>query len=190
MDPKTTSGDITNRKSEILSLSALADWYFDLAELHDHEDLEPEDSVAVLRRAFTTSECGPFAVVLADLTQWRIVNMTANGRVIHSLVRAPGGRLADATGWTTEHALQKRYGAETAQFTSFPGMLAIGASSISAESDRNCLERTRIVSVIQLLPGSPFQDAWFKEITQPRTHGVDNSTSDANQIMQAAFLSR
>ncbi len=97
---------------EAAVLAEAAEHYYEVNALHEDEDLDPGDHLAVVLRNFTSSDCDAFAGVVAEMTGWPTVraSWTAGDDFgHHALVEAPGGRLFDATGFTDEAALRRRY---------------------------------------------------------------------------------
>ena len=39
------------------ALAEAANWYFEVCELYEDEDLDPDNHLAVVQRAFTSSDC-------------------------------------------------------------------------------------------------------------------------------------
>lgn len=87
------------------TLAAVAAWYYDVCELYEDDDLDPENHVEFVRRAFTSSDCGDVAYALHVITGWPVCQLG-----LHACVEAPDGRLLDATGWTTAVAVARPYG--------------------------------------------------------------------------------
>jgi hypothetical protein len=82
-----------------------ADWYFDVCSLYEDDDLDPDDHLEVIKRAFTSSDCDAFAYILNLMTGWqpvRVAWVTRDGFGHHTLVRSPNGGLLDVGGWTDE----------------------------------------------------------------------------------------
>lgn len=157
------------------TLAQLADWYYQSAELYEDDDLEPNDHVAVVVRAFVSSDCGPFAYVLNRVTGWQVVAVSADQGYLHSLVRAPDGRMLDAAGWVTERAVKKRYGARKIVMLDVEPGHAMGLGCFLGEMDETGRdgEMCRLVSAIRALPHAPFNEAWFRELSGRPIEGVD-----------------
>lgn len=96
------------------SLADAADYFYSACDLWEDEDLDPEDSLEVLKRAFRSSDCDDFASVLSRVTGWPVTTMTwqiaGYGFGHHAMVRSPDGQLLDVGGWTDEKQLRKSFG--------------------------------------------------------------------------------
>jgi hypothetical protein len=95
------------------TLADAAEYFYDACELWEDEDLDPDDTIEVLTRAFRSSDCDDYAAVLSRMTGWDIVTMSWQipdwGFGHHTLVRNPEGRLLDVGGWTDEDTLRKHF---------------------------------------------------------------------------------
>lgn len=160
-------------------LAEAATWYYDVCELYEDEDLDPDDHLEVIRRAFCSSDCNEFAAVLGEMTGWQTVIMSWQDAEQefwghHTLVRSPEGQLLDVTGWVTEKELKKRYGLGGArlkpEFKDAEPMSCMLGIEIENGIDEN---KQRIASVIRALPWGPFNEPWFQEITGRPLPGVD-----------------
>lgn len=156
-------------------LAAAAAYYYVAADLQEDEDLDPQDHVEVLARAFTTSNCDDFAYVLALATGWPAVRMEwlipGYGSGHHALLRAPDGRLLDFRGWTDEAELRRRYGAPEAVFEErAPSPQSFGQCIDEEEIDE---EMARIAGVLRALPHTPFSERWFRILLRPPIPGAD-----------------
>lgn len=159
-------------------LAEAADWYYDVAGLHEDEDLDPGDHLEVVRRAFASSDCDDFSFILSKMTEWKCVRASWQipdwGFGHHSLVMAPDGRLLDVTGWTDEAELSKRYGGRKGVKVTLAE--AEATPSIGFDNyDETGIESgmARIAGVIRCLPYSPFCDDWFREMTLRPLEGAD-----------------
>jgi hypothetical protein len=166
------------------ALREAAEWLYDVCELYEDEDLDPNDHVAVIQRAYTSSDCDDMAYMLSLMTGWQTVRMTwtfRGGFGHHTLVRSPDGRLLDVQGWTDEPSLRKRYGkaAKTARFTDVTAEPSIGFDNF----DESGIEEgmVRLAGVIRSLPYSPFSDLIFKVLTGRPVIGVDLSHPDMTE---------
>ncbi len=155
-------------------LAEAAEWFYDVHELWEDEDLDPDDHLAVVQRAFTSSDCDDFAGVVHRMSGWQCVRAAwtvRGGFGHHTLVRSPDGRLFDATGFTDEAALRKRYGAKALTlFDVQPGdEIAYG----------NADDTARIANVVRVLPHAPFDDPAFMALASgplPEEMAVDPPT--------------
>lgn len=164
------------RPSARMALAELAEHYYEACLLWEHEDLDPADHVEVVRRAFLNSDCGSFARVLSDMTGWPILNLSSPGEgPVHSLVEAPGGRWLDASGWTTRAAVARRYAEPRLEAAPAGTGFVVGMREDLGElcDEGFSEEAARVVSAVRALPGAPFQDAWFREISSRPYPGVD-----------------
>lgn len=146
-------------------LAEAAHFYYTAAELYEDEDLDPDDHLEVLKRAFASSDCDAFASVLARKTGWDTVRFSWTipdwGFGHHTLVKSPDGRHLDVTGWTSAQQLSKRYGAkkhgysitEAPPFEAEPG---------EVDDDGFDVDLKRIAAVIANLPYAPFDQAEFR----------------------------
>lgn len=142
-------------------LREAATFFYESCCLWEDEDLDPEDTLEVLKRAFMSSDCDAFAAVLAEMSGWGIVTMTWQipnwGFGHHALVRAPGIGLLDITGWTDETRLRKAFGIGKATDVSFKE-----GSSLSPDADDEDAV-AMIRSVIRNLPYAPFNETVFRQ---------------------------
>lgn len=99
---------------DLPTLADAATYFYDVCELWDDEDLDPEDHVAILHRAFMSSDCDELAWLLSEALGWQAVRMSWTipewGFGHHTMVRSPEGRLADVRGWTDEGAARDYFG--------------------------------------------------------------------------------
>jgi hypothetical protein len=157
------------------ALSAASEFFYSVCELYEDEDLDPEDHLEVLKRAFRSSDCDDFAAVLSRLTGWPVATMIYPipdyGMGHHTLVRSPDGRLLDVGGWTDEKALRKIYGIRSnTAVTWAEGHIS---SPMYAEEGE---EAEFIEGVIRHLPYAPFHDDDFRELAARRAApGMDPS---------------
>lgn len=100
--------------TEKKTLTDAADYFYDVCELWEDEDLDQDDTLEVLKRAFRSSDCDDYAAILSRMTGWAVATMTwqvpGHGFGHHALVKDPDGRLLDVGGWTDEQALRKAFG--------------------------------------------------------------------------------
>jgi len=150
------------------ALREAAEFYYEACGLCEDEDLDPEDSLEVVRRAFSSSDCDDFAFVLSLVTGWQCVRAEWSipdwGFGHHALVRAPDGRLLDVTGWTDGAEVAKRYAGTSGSAFRFadaePVTSAISCAPGGEAQDEDVL---RIVSVIMALPYAPYDEGWLRE---------------------------
>ena len=157
-------------------LKEAADWYFDVHDLHEDGDLDPDDHLKIIQRAFASSDCDAFAHVLHAMTGWTVVRAAWTipewGFGHHALVRSPDGRLLDVTGWTDEKALAKRYRARKSLNLSDTEP---DSDSIEPEEDGIDRNYARIVAIVRALPYAPFDAPEFQEMSLHPVPGADIS---------------
>lgn len=144
-----------------MDLSEIAEYYYDVAELYEDEDLDPADHLEVVKRAFTSSHCDDFAAVLSDMTGYPVVNASWTipgfGFGHHAMVRAPDGRALDVSGWVDEDALRKRYGVKkTGEMAWKDGH---GPSTVDVQPEEADMMRV----LVGLLPYAPFDEPSFRK---------------------------
>ena len=172
---------MTDDFSGRMALTELADWYWETLNPDMAEDLDPDDHEVVVRKAFMHGACGPFAAVLHEMTGWQLVNLSSPSLgEVHSLVRAPDGRLLDAAGWMTESSIAKRYGLRKPTFTDVTIERLMGLDSMDYEEHGDDGEPTgffrgqsMVVSSVRALSGAPFDEPWFREMSCREMLGVD-----------------
>lgn len=160
-------------------LDECARHYYEACELYEDEDLDPADSLAVLSRAFLTSDCDAFAECLHRMTGWPLARVTwASGGDLghHTLVRDPEGRFLDVSGYVNEATVRKRYGRD-ARIVSETGSLHM---SFEPTDDGCDADLRRIAAVIRNLPYAPYCDAAFRSISLAEVPGIDVPESVAS----------
>ncbi|WP_315922423.1 hypothetical protein [Mesorhizobium sp. SP-1A] len=160
------------------ALKEAADYYYDVAEVYENDDIDPKDQISVLKYAFSSSDCDDFAYVLHKLTNYRVVEQRwtgPDGFGHHSLVQAHDGRLLDVHGWIDELTLEKRYGLDRKGISSRLEETKPNPMSDFDSHNEDGIEPrlSRIVSVIRNLPYAPFNDPWFQKLTRKEVPGVD-----------------
>lgn len=97
-------------------LQEAADFYYEAACLHEDVDLDPEDHLEVVLRAFLSSDCDAFAQVLSDMTGWPTSVVTWSVPVFgfghHTVCVSPDGSFVDIAGRLTLDEMAERYGVE------------------------------------------------------------------------------
>lgn len=147
--------------------SALDD--MDEAEFERFERLSPWRKVAY---RYLSADCDNFAVGLHRITGWPIV-----GNPAHRLVRGPQG-LIDASGWTTEQKLQRRY-REWWQTLGEPGGEATAHSHMIGSHYGGIDELlAEVVSAIRQFPWAPYHTRMFQQLSYHPVLGVDQPTED------------
>jgi hypothetical protein len=86
---------------------------YDVCELYEDEDLDPDNVSEVVKRAFMSSNCDDFAWLLSEITGWQTERMTftipERGFGHHTMVRSPEGQLLDIRGWTDEQKTRRYF---------------------------------------------------------------------------------
>lgn len=166
--------DDENRRT----LREAALYYYEVCELYEDEDLDPDDHLEVVARAFTSSDCDAFAHVLSAMTGWERVTFTWQvpdwGCGHHTLVRSPEGRLLDARGWTDLDGLRKRYGAKSGTLGEPRPYGDIGPVDDEGFDE----DLRRVAGVIRALPQAPYQEEAFKTASARPVPGVDEPYPD------------
>ena len=113
---------------ETSPLAEAVAWLYDVCELYEDEDLDPDDHLQVVTRAFMSSDCDDFCFFVCAITGWQPVMITWSipnwGFGHHSAARAPDGRLVDVRGWTEEADIRKYFGIKKSVATSVVGQCA------------------------------------------------------------------
>lgn len=142
-------------------LAEAAAYFFEACELWEDEDLERDDVVEILQRAFRSSDCDDFAAVLSRMTGWDVVTMTWQipdyGLGHHTLVREPDERLLDVGGWTDEGKLRKAFGIRAGKSV---GWIEGHISAPMCDEGDEAVEL--IEATIRDLPYAPFDETSFK----------------------------
>lgn len=142
------------------TLAEAADYFYDACELWEDEDLDRDDTIEVLTRAFRSSDCDDYAAALSRMTGWDIVMMQWQipdwGFGHHSLVRDPDGRLLDVGGWTDEEALRTHFG--IGRKTSVTWREGHFSSPMYDDDESSTL----IETVVRNLPSLPYADPAFQ----------------------------
>lgn len=143
------------------TLAAAAEYFYDACELWEDEDLDRDDTLQILKRAFRSSDCDDYAAVLSRMTGWDVVTMTwqvpGHGFGHHALVKDPDGRLLDVGGWTDEQALRKAFGIRKNWIMTWhEGHI----SSPMYDDEDEAVEL--IEAVIGELPYAPYSEAAFQ----------------------------
>ena len=161
-------------KAEILREAA--DWYIHVCDLWD--DVDGNDDIAVLRLAFTESDCDDFSWILNAMTGWQVVTAvwtTRDGDLgHHSLVRSPDGRLLDACGWCGPTDLAVRYTGRRNGRIRFSDVEAVPSMEPQDWDDEGMSATvSRLVGVVRSLPGEPFATEEFGTASSLPVVGAD-----------------
>ena len=172
------------------SLSELADWYYYAADLaQESDELRPEgywESAEgikeVLVRAFASSDCGDFAVMLHEMTGYPLVNLLGpDGFPIHTFVRSPDGRALDVLGLFSDQEIAQRYrfSGSNPPLVHVTPELACGHLPSDEWTEEGFDERAcRLAAVIRQLPWAPYDSPDFQVLTQSPLVGVDYPDGD------------
>ena len=174
-----------------MSLAELADWYYTTADLGQDGDEDLPESYwtsdegvrAVLLRAFGSSDCGDFAVMLHEMTGYPVVNLLGPDRFpVHSFVRTPEGLALDVYGACSELEVARRYGFRGKH----PRVVTVDPSNACGHlpsddwNEEGFDERAqRLAAVIRQLPWAPFNTPEFQALSHRRMEGVDVSVHQA-----------
>lgn len=173
------------------SLVELADWYYSVLDLGEEEDedqpLDYWSSDAgvreVLVRAFASSDCGNFAVVLHQMTGYPLVNlMGPEGYPIHTFVRTPEGHALDVTGIHPIAQLARRYGwrGKAPPTVDVSPSGACGMTLGEDWTDDGFDEQAcRVAAAVRQLPWAPFDTPAFQAMTQTSLVGIDVPSPEA-----------
>lgn len=153
-------------------LTDLADWFGSVIEFDDPDSVDWDDPAAVVKEAFTASDCGNFSLALSEMTGWPIYILGGADGPVHALVKAPDGRLLDATGWTDLATLAKRYGVRC--LSKCPEGTRGMATDPGAVNDEGINEEmARVVSAVRALPWAPFNTTSFRKMALRPLRSVD-----------------
>lgn len=166
------NGETFPSPAQVLAESAAH--HYEACELHEDEDLDPSDPLAVLKRAFTSSDCDAYADAMRRLTGWELVRMSWTGRNgfgHHTLVRRPDGALVDVEGVTTEADLKRRYRAPTAVFADADSLMA--SSSGELLEDGRDADLFRLASTIRAFRHDLYGTSEFMTLASREIEGID-----------------
>lgn len=172
---------MTKTPAEILAEAA--SFYWEVAEL-DLDEVDPDDHVAVLKKAFTESDCDDLAWMLNRMTGWPVVRATYQvddwGWGHHSMVRAPDGRLLDVRGYATETVTARRCCGRKGIHVTFTEVEPQRPFALDEVDDEGFSEGLRrLAGVIRSLPHAPFQGKAFRAMSLRPVEGVDEPMPDA-----------
>lgn len=164
------------RPSAQAVLEEAADWYMAVADLDG--EVDPDDALAVIKLAFSASDCDDFSWMLNQMTGWPVVRATWNipdhGFGHHSLVRMPDGRLLDVNGISTEAVAARRCCRRKGVEVLFSKVPPHPLSEFDDHGDDGIEpQMKRIAGVIRCLPYAPFDTETFKVMSMAPIPGVD-----------------
>ena len=171
--------------NDIVRLAAAADWLWSTCELDNHEDLDPDDHVAIIKRAYSSSDCDDFSYALHTMTGWPVLQATwihkDYGVGHHSLVISPDGRLLDVNGWTTEYEVARRYRPRSPNKVVFKQVKPVPMMEDDDHNEKGISDTATLRTwVIRCLPYEPFDQADFQVMSMIPVEGVDFSERDSN----------
>jgi len=159
------------------ALKEAAEWYYEASELWEDDDLDPDNHIEVVKRAFMSSDCDDFAWLLSLMTGWQAARIQwqvpDQGIGHHTVVISGDGRMLDVTGWTDLETTSRTYGFD-------PANAIINKQEAKPlnqffDFDEHGIEAgmARIAAVIRNLPYAPFDEKWFREMTARPIKGAD-----------------
>lgn len=166
------NGETFPSPDEVLAESAA--FHYEACGLYEDEDLDPADSLAVLKRAFGSSDCDAYADALSRMTGWELVRMSWTGRDgfgHHTLVRHPDGDLVDVEGIATEDSLRRRYRAPTAVFAQAESLMS--SSSGELLEDGRDADLLRLASTIRAFRHDLYGTVEFMTLANREIGGID-----------------
>jgi hypothetical protein len=154
------------------TLTDAADYFYDVCELWEDEDLDRDDILEILKRAFRSSDCDDYAAVLSRMTGWSVATITwqvpGHGFGHHALVKHPDGRLLDVGGWTDEQVLRKAFGIRKNWDVKWH------EGHISSPMYDDADEAVKLIeTVIVELPYAPYSDPEFQSSLARVERGAD-----------------
>lgn len=168
-----------------LALVELSNWYYSVLDLGTEGDEDQPDSYwsslegvkDVLVRAFASSDCGDFAVMLHQMTGYPVVNlMGPDGLPVHSFVRAPDGQALDIHGLRSDLEVARSYGfkGKAPVTMEVDPHQACGYLESDEWNDEGLDERAeRLATIIRQLPWAPFNTPAFQALSCRPLEGVD-----------------
>lgn len=158
-------------------LSEIAAYYYDVCELYEDEDLDPDDHLKVLERAFMSSDCDDFAWLMHEVAGYQVVKVTWQdpswGFGHHSVVRDHENNLIDVRGRTNLDELRSHFQIKRSiplntndAKPSHPGTFI---ASMEDDGMKNLIE------VMRLLPHSPFNTADFQLKLEEYVASLENA---------------
>ena len=159
-------------------LAAAAGFFYSACELYEDDDLDPDDAIAVLKRAFSASDCDDFAWVLHAVTGWQTVDVTWEvpdwGFGHHTLLRAPNGRFLDVNGWSDQAEVLRRCDRRKTAVFKITDVEPRNTGDLNLWDDHGVNEEfSRILGVIRALPHAPFSSPDFQAMSMRSMQGAD-----------------
>ncbi|TLX16986.1 hypothetical protein [Rhizobium sp. MHM7A] len=146
-------------------IGEIASWYYDVCELYEDDDLDPNDHLKVIERAFMSSDCDEFAWLLHEVTGLQVVKLTWQdpswGFGHHSVVRDGDGKLIDVRGETDLDGIRTHFRIKPS--IKLNALESEPPEPSSFEVDMEDSGMKNLVGVMRLLPHAPFNTAEFQQ---------------------------
>ena len=158
-------------------IAEIAAWYYDVCQLYDDEDLDPNNYLKVVERAFMSSDCDDFAWLMHEVTGYQVVKVTWQdpswGFGHHSVVRNNEDNLIDVRGRTSLDELR-------AHFRIKPSIELHAndvkpSEPVTFEIDMEDAGMSNLVGVIRLLPHPPFNTVEFQQKLDEYVASLENA---------------
>jgi hypothetical protein len=153
------------RSVGLVELSEISSWYYDVCELYEDEDLDPNDHMKVIERAFMSSDCDDFAWLLHEVTGFQVVKVTWQdpnwGVGHHSVVRDNEGKFIDVRGETDLDGIRSHFRVKPAIKLNENDANPQEPSTFDIEIEDSGMRN--LVGVMRLLPHAPFNTAEFQD---------------------------
>jgi hypothetical protein len=158
-------------------LAQIASYYYHVCELYEDEDLDPNEHLKVIERAFMSSDCDDFAWLMHEVTGYQVVKVTWQdpgwGFGHHSVVRDEENNLIDVRGRTNLDELRSHFRIKS----------SIELNSIDAKPsepgtfdiDMSDGGMNNLVGVLRLLPHAPFNTAEFQQKLDEYVASLENA---------------
>lgn len=144
-------------------LSEVADYYFEVCELYEDENLDPEDHATVIERAFMSSDCDDFAWIMNEITGYQVVRVSWQipdwGYGHHSVVRDNSGDLIDVRGVTNLESIRKHFGIKPSVQLNVRDVDPTVPSTFDMEPDDHGFQM--LIAAVRSLPHPPFNSTDF-----------------------------
>jgi hypothetical protein len=158
-------------------LAQIASYYYDVCELYEDEDLDPNDHLKVIERAFMSSDCDDFAWLMHEMTGYQVVKVTWQdpswGFGHHSVVRDEENKLIDVRGRTSLDELRSHF-----RIKSSIELNAIDAKPSEPgtfDIDMEDGGMKNLVGVMRLLPRAPFNTVEFQRKLDEYVTSLENA---------------
>jgi len=145
-------------------LGEIASWYYDVCELYEDEDINPNDHMKVVERAFMSSDCDDFAWLLHEVTGHKVIKVTWQdpswGFGHHSVVRNDEGKFIDVRGETDIDKIRSYFRVKPTIMLNASETQAQEPTSFDIDMEDSGMKN--LVSVMRILPYAPFNTAEFQ----------------------------